>query len=57
VAGEADRLALGAEVGVALETAAGHVHPLAYAETLVVPAAVGAYRIAGSGRVVKAFVK
>jgi hypothetical protein len=28
-----------------LETAAGHRHPLAYAETIVVPAAVGPYRL------------
>ena len=30
---------------VLLETAAGHSHPLAYAETIVVPAAVGPYRL------------
>ncbi len=39
-----------------LETAAGDVHPLAYAETIVVPAAVGAYRLRGRGKAVKAFV-
>jgi hypothetical protein len=42
---------------VAIETAAGDAHSLAYAETIIVPAAVGAYRIAGAGKVVKAFVK
>ena len=30
---------------VELETAAGDLHPLSYAETIVVPAAVGAYRL------------
>jgi mannose-6-phosphate isomerase class I len=42
---------------IAIETAAGDVHPLAYAETIVVPAAVGAYRLVGAGKVVKAFVR
>lgn len=42
---------------IVIETAAGDVHPLAYAETIVVPAAVGAYRLVGAGKVVKAFVK
>ena len=45
---------------VQIETAAGYVHPLAYAETIVVPAAVGAYRLRcapGDGcKVVKALV-
>jgi mannose-6-phosphate isomerase class I len=43
-----------------IETAAGAVHGLAYAETIVVPAAVGRYRIrrvaGGACKVVKAFV-
>jgi hypothetical protein len=42
-------------------TAAGDIHPLAYAETIVIPAAVGAYRIrrrSGEAcKVVKAFVR
>jgi mannose-6-phosphate isomerase class I len=46
---------------VEIVTAAGHIHPLSYAETIVVPAAVGAYRIrrerGGSCKVVKAFVR
>jgi len=46
---------------VDIVTAAGHVHPLAYAETIVVPAAVGAYRVrrrsGGPCKVVKAFVR
>jgi mannose-6-phosphate isomerase class I len=41
---------------VTLETAAGDSHPLAYAETIVVPAAVGAYRLLGRGKAIKAFV-
>jgi mannose-6-phosphate isomerase class I len=45
---------------VEIVTAAGHVHPLSYAETIVIPAAVGAYRIrrrrGGACKVVKAFV-
>ncbi len=41
---------------VTLETAAGDSHPLAYAETIVVPAAVGAYRLRGCGKAIKAFV-
>lgn len=47
--------------GVAVETVRGHRHNLAYAETLVVPAAVGAYRLRALGprrvRVVKSLVK
>jgi mannose-6-phosphate isomerase class I len=43
-----------------LETASGNSHRLAYAETIVVPAAVGGYRIrrvrGGACKVVKAFV-
>jgi mannose-6-phosphate isomerase class I len=43
-----------------IETAAGAMHGLAYAETIVVPAAVGRYRIrrvaGGECKVVKAFV-
>jgi mannose-6-phosphate isomerase class I len=46
---------------VEIVTAAGHVHPLSYAETIVIPAAVGAYRIrrrsGDSCKVVKAFVR
>ena len=42
---------------IAIETAAGNVHPLAYAETIVIPAAVGAYRLVGAGKAVKAFVR
>jgi mannose-6-phosphate isomerase class I len=30
---------------------------LAYGETIVIPAAVGRYRVAGTGRAVKAFVR
>jgi mannose-6-phosphate isomerase class I len=45
--------------GVEIEAASG-IHPLAYAETIVVPAAVGQYRIrrvrGGPCKVVKAFV-
>jgi mannose-6-phosphate isomerase class I len=44
----------GAEATV--ETEAGHTHPLAYAETIVLPAAIGAYRLRGRGKAVKAFV-
>ncbi|MGA4843712.1 class I mannose-6-phosphate isomerase [Streptomyces sp. G45] len=46
--------------GVEVRTAAGRTHPLAYAETLTVPAAVGAYAIAARGgpaKVVKALVR
>jgi hypothetical protein len=47
--------------GVVIESASGHRHALHYAETMVVPAAVGAYAIRpeGSGRVqvVKAMVR
>jgi hypothetical protein len=43
-----------------IETEAGAVHGLAYAETIVVPAAVGGYRLrrlrGGECKVVKAFV-
>jgi mannose-6-phosphate isomerase class I len=39
-----------------IETAAGDVHALAYAETIVVPAAVGPYRLRGKGKAIKAFV-
>jgi len=46
---------------VDIVTAGGDVHPLAYAETIVIPAAVGAYRIrrrsGESCKVVKAFVR
>jgi mannose-6-phosphate isomerase class I len=45
---------------VEIETETGAVHPLAYAETIVVPAAVGRYRVrrrrGGPCKVVKAFV-
>ncbi|MGH4031752.1 class I mannose-6-phosphate isomerase [Actinomycetota bacterium Odt1-20B] len=48
--------------GVTVETAAGDRHPLAYAETLTVPAAVGRYRLTapadgGPVKVVKALVR
>jgi quercetin dioxygenase-like cupin family protein len=47
--------------GVALETSGGHHHELSYAETLTVPASVGAYRVRALGegpvRYVKAFVR
>jgi mannose-6-phosphate isomerase class I len=39
-----------------LETGAGDSHVLAYAETIVVPAAVGPYRLRGRGKAIKAFV-
>ena len=39
-----------------IETEAGTTHRLAYAETIVVPAAVGPYRLRGCGKAVKAFV-
>jgi mannose-6-phosphate isomerase class I len=46
---------------VEIETVGGRTHRLSYAETIVVPAAVGAYRIrrvrGGGFRVVKAFVR
>ena len=46
---------------IEIETATGDVHPLSYAETIVVPAAVGPYRLrrvrGGSCKVVKAFVR
>jgi mannose-6-phosphate isomerase class I len=46
---------------IELETAAGAVHPLSYAETIVIPAAVGEYRLrrtsGGPFKVVKAFVR
>jgi mannose-6-phosphate isomerase class I len=45
---------------VLLRTAAGDEHPLTYAETIAVPAAVGAYEVLGTGdepvRLVKAHV-
>jgi mannose-6-phosphate isomerase class I len=45
---------------VEIEAASGAMHPLAYAETVVIPAAVGRYRIrrvrGGACKVVKAFV-
>ena len=46
---------------VEIETEAGDVHALAYAETIVVPASVGAYRVrrrraAAGCKLVKAFV-
>ncbi|MEP6649222.1 MAG: hypothetical protein ABJA74_04815 [Lapillicoccus sp.] len=47
--------------GVTIETAAGYRHPLAYAETLLVPAAVGRYTLHRQDearvRVVKALVR
>ncbi len=46
--------------GVTVETDAGHRHPLSFAETLTVPAAVGGYRLVPTGgpvRVVKALVR
>lgn len=47
--------------GVLVETAEGPAHFLAYAETLLVPAAVGSYTLRAAGpspvRVVKAFVR
>ena len=47
--------------GIVLETCAGYRHTLAYAETLVVPAAAGAYCLRRVGtervRVVKALVR
>ena len=47
--------------GVDITTAAGHQHALAYAETLVVPAAVGAYTLTKTGnapvRLVKSLVR
>jgi hypothetical protein len=52
-------LAEGEEVEV--ETAAGDIHPLSYAETIVIPAAVGQYRLRRTRgapcKVVKAFVR
>lgn len=41
---------------VTIEAQAGHSHALAYAETIVVPASVGPYRLRGRGKAVKAFV-
>ncbi|TGA91385.1 hypothetical protein E2651_37930 [Streptomyces sp. MZ04] len=46
--------------GIVVETEAGDRHALAYAETLTVPAAVGAYRLVARGgpaKVVKALVR
>jgi mannose-6-phosphate isomerase class I len=52
-------LAAGDELEI--ETAAGAVHPLSYAETIVIPAAAGEYRLhrarGGPCKVVKAFVR
>jgi mannose-6-phosphate isomerase class I len=52
-------LAAGDEIQV--ETASGAVHPLSYAETIVIPAAAGEYRLrrtrGGPCKVVKAFVR
>jgi mannose-6-phosphate isomerase class I len=52
-------LAAGDEIEV--ETATGAVHPLSYAETIVIPAAAGEYRLrrarGGPCKVVKAFVR
>jgi mannose-6-phosphate isomerase class I len=52
-------LAAGEEMEV--QTAVGAVHPLSYAETMVIPAAVGGYRLrrlrGGPCKVVKAFVR
>jgi mannose-6-phosphate isomerase class I len=42
--------------GAMLETAES-THELAYGETIVVPAAVGRYRLVGKGMAVKAFVR
>jgi mannose-6-phosphate isomerase class I len=46
---------------IAIETESGHRHDLSYAETIVIPASVGSYRLHNLGasacRVVKAFVK
>ena len=46
---------------VEIVTASGQIHPLSYAETIVIPAAVGAYRIrrrrGAPCKVVKAFVR
>jgi hypothetical protein len=46
--------------GVAVETASGHRHDLAYAETMVVPASVGPYLVRALGpdraRIVKSLV-
>jgi mannose-6-phosphate isomerase class I len=43
--------------GILLETAGGHRYVLAYAETLTVPAAVGAYRVRAWGTVRVRYVK
>jgi mannose-6-phosphate isomerase class I len=46
---------------IAIETAAGRVHSLSYAETIVVPAGAGVYTLTNTGaaacKVVKAFVR
>jgi hypothetical protein len=59
-AGRFHVLNLVAGESVEIETAGGASHPLAYAETIVVPAAVGAYRLRRTRgpacKVVKAFV-
>jgi mannose-6-phosphate isomerase class I len=41
----------------AVVDAGNETHELAYGETIVVPAAVGRYRLVGTGRAVKAFVR
>jgi mannose-6-phosphate isomerase class I len=60
-AGRFHALNLVAGEQVDVETEAGDVHPLSYAETIVIPAAVGAYRIrrrrGDPCKVVKAFVR
>ncbi|MGW3864754.1 class I mannose-6-phosphate isomerase, partial [Streptomyces sp. NPDC005047] len=59
-AGRFHILNLAAGEGAVIETADGHTHPLAFAETLTVPAAVGPYRVRALGdtevRIVKALV-
>ena len=52
-------LALVEGEALTIETAAGDAHALAYGETIIVPAAVGAYELRADGprKVVKAFVK
>ena len=59
-AGRFHILNLAAGEGAVVETADGRTHPLAFAETLTVPAAVGPYRVRALGdtevRIVKALV-
>jgi mannose-6-phosphate isomerase class I len=54
-------LNLAAGDGIEVQTAGGVLHPLSYAETIVIPAAVGGYRLrrarGGPCKVVKAFVR